>query len=122
MIFLSVGGGFLPSSFLLREIIGVLTVVMFRPASDMWKHLQESRNFDYGAKVVVRAFFHWASDLGESGKCFPFLCGFALRSGALTVDKFGPFVENKGPSRLAETGIALASMQNVAQRQKRSSR
>jgi hypothetical protein len=99
----------------LQEIIGVLIVEMSRPASDRWKRLQESRNFDYGAKVVVRAFFHWASDLGESGKCFPFSCGFALRADALTVDKFGPFVENKGPSGLAETGIALASMQNVAQ-------
>jgi hypothetical protein len=98
----------------LREIIGVLIVELSWPASDRWKLLQESRNFDYGAKVVVRAFFHWAANLGKSGKCFPFSCGFALRSGALTVDKFGPFVENKGASRLLETGIALASMQNVA--------
>jgi hypothetical protein len=109
-----VGGGFLPFSFLLREIIGVLTVVMFRPASDRWKRLQESSNFDYDAKVVVRAFFHRASDLGGSGKCFPFSCGFDVRTGALTVDKFGPFVENKGAFWRGETGTPLASMQNVA--------
>jgi hypothetical protein len=66
-----VNRGFLPSSFRLQEIIGVLSARTSRPASDSKKHLQESRNFDYGEKVVARAFFHLRFELGQSGKCFP---------------------------------------------------
>jgi hypothetical protein len=54
-------------------------------------------------------------NVAEVENVFPFLQGLPLRSAVSRVQDYGPFVENKSPPGLGETGIRLAFMQNVAQ-------